>query len=133
MVQPEVDPQPHTVYGPKDKIILNSVFVSTFFKCFFFFFAKPLKGEETCRRRSELAVINALFYFSCGLSTIKLFLYLSEREGKLCLKKKSVRSSEKKNALLIPIYVFITVFLFFLMRRQTELLPGSVGMVCLCV
>lgn len=111
MVQPELDPQPPT--GPKEKIILNSVFVSTFFKCFFFF-AKPLKGEETCRRRSELAVINALFYFSCGLSTIKLFLYLSEREGKLCLKKKkSVKSREKKNTLLIPIYVFITVFLFF--------------------
>lgn len=97
-----------------------------FFCCFFF--AKPLKGEETCRRRSELAVINALFYFSCGLSTIKLFLYLSEREGKLCLKK----ISEKKNTLLIPIYVFITVFLFFLIR-QTELLPGSVGTVCLCM
>lgn len=61
---------------------------------------------------------------SCDKCTVLFFLwseynqtvfvpFRKRRQALPKKKKKSVKSREKKNTLLIPIYVFITVFLFF--------------------
>lgn len=115
MVQPEVDPQPPTVYGPKEKIILNSVFVSTFFFLFIFCQAPERRGNLQTKVRVSCDKCTVLFFLWSEYNQTVFVPFRKRRQAlpKKKKKKKSVRSSEKKNTLLIPIYVFITVFFFF--------------------